>query len=122
MIKLLIADDHLLVRQGLQMLFSQVAPDIEVIGEAATGIETISVLETKSVDVVLMDIEMPQMDGHHLTKRIKQHPELSKLPVIIFSSLITDSLRHKGQIVGADAQISKPEITALIKLIDEYSL
>ncbi|RID87609.1 chemotaxis signal transduction protein CheV [Peribacillus asahii] len=74
------------------------------------------------VHLVITDIEMPQMDGHHLTKRIKQHPELSKLPVIIFSSLITDSLRHKGQIVGADAQISKPEITALIKLIDEYSL
>ena len=77
---------------------------------------------TDDVHLVITDIEMPQMDGHHLTKRIKEHAELSKIPVIIFSSLITDSLRHKGQIVGADAQISKPEITELIKLIDKYSL
>ena len=62
------------------------------------------------------------MDGHHLTKRIKEHPLLSIIPVIIFSSLITDSLLHKGEVVGADAQISKPEITELIKLIDKYSL
>lgn len=74
------------------------------------------------VQLVITDVEMPQMDGHHLTKRIKEHPKLSVLPVIIFSSLITDSLRHKGQVVGADAQISKPEIAELIKLIDEFSL
>ena len=42
--------------------------------------------------------------------------------LLSFHHLITDSLRHKGQIVGADAQISKPEITELIKLIDKYSL
>lgn len=77
---------------------------------------------SQEVQLVITDVEMPQMDGHHLTKRIKEHPELSKLPVIIFSSLITDSLRHKGQVVGADAQISKPEIAELIKLIDKYSL
>ena len=52
----------------------------------------------KEVQLVITDIEMPQMDGHHLTKRMKEHPELGKLPVIIFSSLITDDLRHKGQI------------------------
>lgn len=74
------------------------------------------------VQIMVTDIEMPQMDGHHLTKRIKTHKELSKLPVIIFSSLITDDLRHKGQMVGADAQVSKPEIGDLIKLIDTYVL
>ncbi|CAH0202272.1 Chemotaxis protein CheV [Peribacillus sp. Bi96] len=74
------------------------------------------------VQLVITDIEMPQMDGHHLTRRIKESGELSILPVIIFSSLITDSLRHKGQVVGADAQISKPEIAELIKLIDRLVL
>lgn len=77
---------------------------------------------SESVQIVITDIEMPQMDGHHLTKRIKGHPELSKLPVIIFSSLITDDLRHKGQMVGADAQVSKPEIAELVLLIDKYIL
>jgi two-component system, chemotaxis family, chemotaxis protein CheV len=74
----------------------------------------------KEVHLVVTDIEMPQMDGHHLTKRIKAHKELSKLPVIIFSSLITEDLRHKGTIVGADAQVSKPEIAELIGLIDRH--
>lgn len=77
---------------------------------------------TEQVQLVVTDIEMPQMDGHHLTKRIKTHPELQKLPVIIFSSLITDDLRHKGEQVGADDQVSKPEIADLILKIDELIL
>lgn len=77
---------------------------------------------TEAVQLVITDIEMPQMDGHHLTKRIKEHKELGKLPVVIFSSLITDDLRHKGQMVGADGQVSKPEIAELVLLIDEYAL
>jgi two-component system, chemotaxis family, chemotaxis protein CheV len=76
----------------------------------------------ESVGLVITDIEMPQMDGHHLTKRIKNHPVLEKLPVIIFSSLITNDLRHKGEMVGAEAQISKPEIAELIKKIDQLIL
>lgn len=76
----------------------------------------------KHVQLVITDIEMPQMDGHHLTKKIKSHPDLSKLPVIIFSSLITDDLRHKGEEVGAEEQISKPEIAELILKMDKFIL
>jgi two-component system chemotaxis response regulator CheV len=71
-------------------------------------------------DIVITDIEMPIMDGLFLTKQIKQHPVLSKLPVVIFSSLITDDLRHKGETVGADAQVSKPEVAELIHVVDKY--
>ncbi|MBD8026628.1 chemotaxis protein CheV [Ureibacillus sp. Re31] len=74
------------------------------------------------VQLVITDIEMPQMDGHHFTKKIKSHSELGKLPVIIFSSLITNDLRHKGEAVGADEQISKPEIAELILKVDELIL
>jgi len=74
------------------------------------------------VQLVVTDIEMPQMDGHHLTKKIKSHPDLRKLPVIIFSSLITDDLRHKGEEVGAEDQISKPEIAELILRMDQLIL
>ncbi len=72
------------------------------------------------VDLLITDIEMPQMDGHHLTKKVKDDSSLSKIPVIIFSSLITEHLRHKGELVGADAQISKPQLTKLIDLIDSH--
>lgn len=77
---------------------------------------------TEQIQLVITDIEMPKMDGHHLTKRIKEHPDLRKLPVIIFSSLITDDLLHKGKAVGADAQISKPQYPDLVKTIDRLIL
>lgn len=68
-------------------------------------------------DIVVTDIEMPRLDGYALTRRIKEHPVLSRLPVILFSSLITDELRHKGKAVGADGQISKPEFGRLAEVV-----
>ena len=68
---------------------------------------------TDYVQVVVSDIEMPAMDGHSLCRQIKNDPVLGQLPVILFSSLITDKLRHKGENVGADVQVSKPEVTQL---------
>ncbi|KYD07344.1 hypothetical protein B4119_1256 [Parageobacillus caldoxylosilyticus] len=76
----------------------------------------------EEVQLVITDIEMPQMDGHHFTKRIREDERLKKLPVIIFSSLITEGLRHKGMKVGATAQVSKPEIGELIEMMDSYVL
>lgn len=77
---------------------------------------------TEHVHAVITDIEMPRMDGHHLTKKIKDDEYLKQLPVIIFSSLVTDDLYHKGLAVGCDAQISKPDIVKLIETIDELIL
>lgn len=71
-----------------------------------------------SVSLVITDIEMPKMDGHRLTKLIKSTPEMSQIPVVIFSSLVTEELRHKGDSLGADAQLSKPEIGQLVDTID----
>ncbi|MGE5370849.1 MAG: chemotaxis protein CheV [Solirubrobacterales bacterium] len=74
------------------------------------------------VNLLITDIEMPQMDGHQLTRRVKEHKILKKLPVIIFSSLITEDLLHKGQSVGADDQISKPQYLMLAGAIDRLVL
>jgi len=74
----------------------------------------------KHVACVISDIEMPAMDGHHLLKRIKEHPVLRRLPVILFSSIIDDPMRSKGESLGADAQLSKPEIGRLVTLLDQY--
>src|SRR5699024_5493673 len=73
----------------------------------------------EEVNLIITDIEMPQMDGHHLTGRIKQDGRLKDVPVIIFSSLITNDLFHKGEAVGASAQVSKPEVANLVKKIDQ---
>ena len=70
---------------------------------------------TEKLHIVISDIEMPEMDGHTLTKRIREDSVLQKLPVVLFSSIITDALRHKGVSVGADDQISKPDLPGLTK-------
>ncbi len=77
---------------------------------------------TNHVRLVITDIEMPLMDGHRFTKNIKGSPKLKKLPVIIFSSLIDEPMRIKGEQVGADAQLSKPEIGHLVGIIDRLIL
>ena len=68
---------------------------------------------------VVSDIEMPKMDGHHLTKLIKDDRTLRHIPVMLFSSLINDQMRLKGESVGANAQYSKPQIKELIKNLIE---
>ncbi|WP_026881637.1 chemotaxis protein [Clostridium akagii] len=74
----------------------------------------------EDVQILITDIEMPQLDGLTLTRAIKENPYLNKLPIIIFSSLITDNLRHKGDSVGADGQLSKPEVGLLVNMIDDF--
>lgn len=70
------------------------------------------------VNLIITDIEMPEMDGHRLTKLIKDDPRLKHVPVIIFSSLIDEQMRIKGKELGADEQIAKPEIGRLVGLLD----
>ena len=72
------------------------------------------------VACIVSDIEMPQMDGHRLTKLCKTDPVLRTIPLILFSSLINDEMKRKGEQLGADAQISKPEIANLVTLIDQF--
>ena len=71
------------------------------------------------VHLIITDIEMPLMDGHRLTKLVKENETLKNIPVIIFSSLINDEIRRKGESLGADAQLTKPEIGKLISVVDE---
>ena len=70
------------------------------------------------VALVITDIEMPQMDGHRLTKLIKDSPRFNPIPLIIFSSLNSEEMRIKGRQLGANEQMSKPEIGHLVDVMD----
>ena len=70
------------------------------------------------VHCIITDIEMPRMDGHRLTKLVKEDDELKKIPLVIFSSLVNEEMRRKGEALGADAQLTKPEIGNLVTEID----
>ncbi len=73
----------------------------------------------EKVNLIITDIEMPEMDGHRLTKLVKSDPRLKKIPLIIFSSLISPEMEIKGKEIGADEQLSKPEIGNLVMVMDE---
>ena len=72
----------------------------------------------KDVALIITDIEMPQMDGHRLTKLVKDHSRFKQIPLIIFSSLISEEMRRKGRDLGADEQLTKPEIGHLVDVMD----
>ncbi len=119
----LVADDSTVIREMLKDLLQRAGFAVEAVSDGRAAWERLEEIKRKAetenkpvdqyVQCVVSDIEMPQMDGHNLCKRIKDDPVLKHLPVLLFSSLITDRLRHKGLSVGADEQISKPEVTAL---------
>ena len=72
------------------------------------------------VSMIVSDVEMPQMDGHRLLKLVRGNDRLKDVPFILFSSLINEEMRLKGEELGASAQISKPEIGQLISLLDGF--
>lgn len=124
--KLVVAEDSAVLRQLLKDTLSEAGYSnlqfFENGKEAWEYLESISKDETinpsDKVDLIITDIEMPQMDGHHLTDRVKKDERLKHIPVVIFSSLITKDLFHKGEAVGANAQVTKPEIVTLVEKID----
>ncbi|MCK9240579.1 chemotaxis protein [Desulfocurvus sp.] len=119
----LVADDSALVREMLKDLLQKAGFSVETVVNGRMAWERLERIRDTAqredrplwdyVNVLVSDIEMPSMDGHNLTVRVRQDPMLKKLPVILFSSLITDKLRHKGESVGADEQVSKPEVSRL---------
>ena len=121
----LIADDSALVREMQRDLLEKAGFSVIVTTNGREAWEYLTTFKRRVeeegrplsdfVQVVVSDIEMPMMDGLNLTSRIKEDPVLKQLPVLLFSSLITDKLRHKGESVGADGQISKPEVGQLAK-------
>lgn len=87
--------------------------------EAWTWLEEAAAKNEPICDLVIADVEMPQVDGHHLTKRIKSDARLRQIPVLLYSSIITPENRKKGEAVGADEQIAKPDLCKVVQLADD---
>lgn len=123
---LIVEDSAVLRRMILDSLHKAGYANVTVLADGKEAWEYLEEVKKEHSDVprqvacVITDIEMPQMDGHTLTKYIKTDPCLSAIPVLIFSSLISDEMRKKGEEVGADGQISKPQIHSLVELMEAF--
>jgi signal transduction histidine kinase/CheY-like chemotaxis protein len=104
--RVLLVDDHAMVRQGLRAILDHY-PDLFIIGEAADGREAVSIAQKRTPDVIIMDINMPRMDGIEATKRIKK--EQPGTVIIAVSVNDTPQVRESMHNAGASAFVSKEE-------------
>jgi DNA-binding NarL/FixJ family response regulator len=104
MIRVLIADDHPIVRQGLRQILSEI-PDMEVAGEAANAQETLDQVRTGEWDVLVLDITMPDRSGFDILKELKH--EQPHLPVLILSIHAEEQLAVRVLKVGASGYLTK---------------
>lgn len=115
--KLVVAEDSTFLLKVVNESLVKAGAKVE---KFSNGKDALDFLEKCSLDeiyCVITDIEMPIMDGLTLTKQIKTNQTLKEIPVILFSSIASEGLAHKGLSVGADAQITKPEIDKLVEMV-----
>jgi len=106
MIRVLLADDQSLIRAGFRMLLDA-APDIEVVGEAVEGAQAVDLARRHRVDVVLMDIRMPGVDGLEATRRIAAADDLAGVRVLILTTFETDEYVYQALRAGASGFLVK---------------
>lgn len=104
MIRVLVCDDHLIVRQGIKQVLAD-ATDIEVAAEAANGPEALSSVRAGAIDVVLLDIAMPQRDGLDVLRQLKT--EAPRLPVLMLSTYPDRQYAVRSLKLGASGYLNK---------------
>jgi DNA-binding NarL/FixJ family response regulator len=106
-IKILIADDHPVMRLGLSHLIKN-EPGMQVVGIAANGTEAIQIAKTTHPDLIILDIDMPEMDGLSLAHHLKE--ELPQLKIVIFTAYHNEEAFNKAIDVGVQGFISKENV------------
>lgn len=132
-VRLFIAEDSTLIRNKMVTIISSTGyTNISTFDNGLAIYEAVATLKNKAqadgtdinnlLNLVILDIEMPQMDGLTVCKKIKSELQITHIPVIMFSSLINKQMAEKCKSVGADGFITKPEIGHLVELIDKFCL
>jgi two-component system chemotaxis response regulator CheV len=120
--RILVADDSAFIRTSICSTLKQAG---YIVDEAVDGEEAWQMIENKlsagvfDIDVLITDIEMPKMDGLHLTSRIRKDGRLANLPIYIFSSLASEDNKRKWQSIGANGILTKPDLPRLVQIIGE---
>ena len=110
-IRVVVADDQALVRRGfLALLRSETT--IEVVGEAANGVEAVTIAKLERPDVILMDIRMPEMDGLEATRVITADPALAAVRILVLTTFDLDAYVHEALRAGASGFLLKDTMPA----------
>jgi two-component system cell cycle response regulator DivK len=116
--RILVVEDHEDNRRIMRDLL--MSSGFEVI-EAVTGVEGVSAAETYRPDLIMMDIQLPGIDGYEATRRIKANPNLQKVPIIVVTSYALSGDDMKAFEAGCDAYVAKPfSPRELLAKIREY--
>jgi NarL family two-component system response regulator YdfI len=103
-IRVLITDDHLIVREGLRLIL-ETADGIEIVGEASDGAECLRLVPKLKPEVILMDLQMPRMDGVTTIGHLRaEHPEIA---IVILTTFNEDELMIRGLQAGARGYLLK---------------
>ncbi|MDF1551324.1 MAG: response regulator transcription factor [Bacteroidales bacterium] len=119
-ISVIIADDHIIFRKGLRTILNEI-PEIKVVAEASNGQELLQILKTQQVDIILMDIKMPLMDGLEATEKIsKKYPDIK-----VIALTMHEEIGYFNQMIDAGAvgfllkKTNKDELETAIKSVIE---
>lgn len=118
--EVVVAEDSSTIRHQLQLTLERAGLKVSIHNDGQAAWDYMEKLRengslAQKILAVVTDIEMPRMDGHHLCLKIKEKKEYENIPVILFSSMISEGLRNKGEAVGADDQVTKPELNTLFE-------
>ena len=128
-VRILVADDSATVRLAVETTLRQSGyTNVKAFEHGQLAWDFIQSEFKKTGDIkqvagmLVSDVEMPAMDGLTLTRNIKENTSMQSLPVVLYSSIVTPGNRKKGESVGANAQIAKPEFAKIVHLADELAL
>ena len=115
--RIIVAEDSPLIRKQVEdALTASGFTNLKICPDGKVAYDAI-VKDREACDLLITDVEMPRLDGLTLTRRIKENVETKNIPVVVFSSIMANDIKNKAASVGANYQVTKPEINQLVECV-----
>lgn len=115
--RIIVAEDSPLIRKQVEdALTASGFTNLKICPDGKVAYDAI-VKDRENCDLLITDVEMPRLDGLTLTRRIKENLETKNIPVVVFSSIMANDIKNKAASVGANYQVTKPEINQLVECV-----